>query len=184
MASMIKVRAFFAAATFQKRFLLLLAGYGGITLALAIGSYVAGSALASRAQELADLKLQLAFNAQAASSYLILKSEYDRARLYEPVLAAILPKENQVFDFRNTVKNSAAQRTVELTFSFGTQDTAGGGKTAATNFQMTANGTYANLLAFLRDVERSPYFVQFTTVNISVGASGATASFSGKLFSQ
>jgi len=169
---------------FRKRFLTNLGVSGAIILALIIATYLIGSDLNRRAANIAESTNELKFRNNAAQSLVILREEARQALRYRNVLGNLLPTQDELIAFPREIRSLASTNKVTLSFAFGEQTRATAERAGFIGFDMTTTGQFADFLAFLRGLEGSAYFINFSALDVSRVNNASNSKLIGKVFSR
>ncbi len=111
-----------------------------------------------------------------------LRSEFEKAKPYFSLLENILPPRDQLLVFSNELENLAKKSGLEFGFTFGEEKSASGKEPGYISFRLTLAGSYEGFASFLKSVESSRYFVNFSNVDIAKKGDGFSAILNGKVF--
>ena len=91
----------------------------------------------------------------------------DEAKIADPLLSDLarrLPDKDSLVDFLTYVKSLAAKYNGLSTSKFGEEFSGIG--FSSIKFNISVAGDYASLLKFINDLDRSPYFINVTAINL------------------
>ncbi len=167
---------------FKKKFSLNLGVSLGVVLILLVINFLIDADLTRRAAAVEAAKRDLALRAKAIESLAVLKDEARRADGYRSALEQSLPKSDELINFRSNLRALAQARNLDFTFSFGAETPLRDNQPAFTGFQMTISGPTRAFMEFLRDLERSIYFVDLENIDMSQSGDRFSATLAGRVF--
>ncbi len=127
-----------------------------------------------------DLLLRLhAFDSLAA-----LRSDVGRAEELSISLENSLPARDQLINFSNALEEIATDNGLEFGFSFESESASTETTPGINNFTITSQGTYANFVRFLNEVEDSRYFVGFSLIDLTSRNGEFAITMKGRVFSR
>jgi len=88
----------------------------------------------------------------------------------QPLLAPLrakLPSRDELFSFSKKVEDIASARHVQVTFAFGSENSASPDSPASVGFSLSTKSKMADAVAFLADLERASYIMKITSVDLS-----------------
>ncbi|PIT93122.1 MAG: hypothetical protein COU06_01845 [Candidatus Harrisonbacteria bacterium CG10_big_fil_rev_8_21_14_0_10_38_8] len=163
---------------FTKKLLIHISIALGGSLLVIIAIILVNGDINRRLERITEHKVNFAIRDQALG--ILTGSGYDpeRAQEAKEVLNTILPSSDELINFPKELRDIASTSNVSIAFSFGTENKSTGDKPGDISFTMSASGDQDNLLAFLKEVESHPYFIQF----FSVDYKDRSLSTSGKIY--
>ncbi len=157
---------------------------GMITLLAAVAGWFAADLSTQRSKVVQDRVL---IRERSASIAILaeLKRNAVQALRYEQKMNAFLPTQEQLLDFPRTLDNLARVRKLTLNFGFqGGQTPSQGNAPGAVSFALDVNGTFNDILGFLKDVEVEPprFLAAFDTFDIVRSVEGYRLFTQGRVF--
>jgi len=121
---------------------------------------------------------------QIAEAVATLKKEGEEAEEQLAYLESRLPIQEQLIEFTNDVNNLAKKRELDMGFVFGQEVAGEETKPSYLSFTITARGTLANWLNFLKDLEGNRHFISFDSINLAGDEKSVQSLIKGKVFYQ
>lgn len=156
---------------------------GVIVAAVALTAFL-GRDISSRAGAIRDVEQELASRARAVETLAYLRADDERAKHYFTVLENILPTKDQLIAFPREFVTIAKKYNVTLATSFGSEGPATDTAPGFIEFVFTAEGSFQNILAFLKSAEAGRYIVKWTSFEFLRAANGYSATIAGVVFSR
>lgn len=153
--------------SFRKKLLIRLGAALAIILGLLTFIMVLNSDLNKRLSRLNDYKAELQSREAAIGLLTQLKSDAERAEPFFSVLKNSLPSRDDLVLFPRELERFAKQYEVDFGFSFGEEAVGSASSPSAVKFTIVLEGQYDNLLAFLKAVEQSRYYIRLSSIDIS-----------------
>lgn len=169
---------------YTKRFGLGLAARAGGMLLIAVLTALTGFDITRRVAQIQNTEQELALRREAITTLTRLRGEAERARQYKDLLVNILPSQDALIGFPREAQAMARRRELAFFIKFGEETAAAGGEPGSLSFQATANGTFEQFVAFLRDLESSRFFVALDQVELLHTGSRVAATLHGRVFSR
>lgn len=133
----------------------------GIVLGIAVILIVAIQLVAPRLEQAAvkiqNQKSDLAFLSESTDLFPQLKSDLAKAQPLANELNRILPSKEQLAGFEKELTDLAKKVKIGINFAW-----VGGGQ-----FLMTTDASYGNFLKFLKEIEKSRFFVKINSLNMT-----------------
>ena len=152
-----------------------------VLLTQLVAGHVEGSALKIKQQ-----KTDLAFRISATGQLASLRADSDKAKPLFRALNAVLPLKDDLINFGQSLIQAGKNNNMVLGFTFGGETVPKGELPGFISFSTSGTGSYENIQNFLKDIERSRYFVKFNSLDII--RQGTTNSYSltadGQVFYQ
>lgn len=168
-----------------KKWLMVNAGGGAAVLAAALVLiFLVGGDVSSRAESIKVQKQDLETRLQSLNSLIALRSGADRARRLLPKLQEALPTKDQLIGFSKYIGTQARQNNLTAAFAFDSEVAATAAVPGMNGFSLTLNGAYDDYVRFLKSLESSSYFVNFSSMDISEKDNKFEILSKGKVFSQ
>lgn len=169
-------------ANFKKRFSIkLMIAVGGV-VAVFIATLVVGADITRRVTHIQEIKTGTAVKEKAATALTTLQDQSAKADPHLGFLHNILPLHDQLINFPRDLRAIAIRNNADLEVSFGTEQSGDTEKPGFATFQGSLRASLEDFRNFLRDVERSKYFVNFATFDISGDRGNYTIRLSGEVF--
>lgn len=144
------------------------------TLAIILGVIVFASAMiiflhldmAGRIEVISEDKERLFLRDQRINALSSLSTKLDRADQALTMLDKILPEKDTLITFPDEVRSLAQKNNINYTFGFGAETISEDGKAGSIEFDVSAEGEFANVVSFLKAFEDHPYFITFDDLDI------------------
>jgi len=156
-------------------FLVISAVLGGILI-------FAASDINKRTEDIVQTRKDLLFHLQLTETLASLRKDSQKAQSYAYEATNILPSRDQLINFPRDLSMIARQNEIELNVGLGNEGVSDGNLTQ-TNFNMTSQGSLDNLIAFLKSVEISNYFVNLNSIDLIRQEGTFKAVVNGAVFS-
>lgn len=144
-----------------------------------------------RVDAIAKSKERLFLRDQQINALSSLNAKMEKADAAMVVLNNILPEKDSLIAFPEEIKRIAKENSVNYTFSFGTETPSSEGEPGSINFGIRAEGDFDAVIAFLKELEKHPYFISFGDMDMQfaqVQAGQAEKKFSvvtaGKIYTK
>lgn len=137
----------------------------GIILILSASLIFLGSDIASRANQINQLRRDLNFRLQATESLSGLRQDTEQVKSYLPVLEVFLPTRDQLISFLSDLNIIAKQSLVEISSSLGEENPKQDTGPGSVNFTITIQGIFDNLINFLKTLENGRYFTKIISLD-------------------
>lgn len=155
-----------------------------VSLLLIIGTALIGIDINKRVVQIQKTVEELTFRRGALAALNDLKSQYERAKTYDSALANILPTRDQLVGLPRELQILAQKHSVATTFKFSDETPSSASEPGSISFQMSASGAFNGIIAFLEEIERSRFFVELGTLDLSRSGDKTTVAISGRVFSR
>lgn len=93
-----------------------------------------------------------------------------------------LPKRDGLFGLPREFERMAADKKVGFSFKFGQESRPDSTQPNKIAFEMTAQGTYNDLLEFVRSVEQSPYYINIAKLDVTRTGEKFNATIGGEIY--
>lgn len=171
---------------FRKRLMIAIALTLGLILVLGATIFFLGTDIQKRAEKISLMRADLSFRTKAIESLAELRSDFDKSKPYEMQLKNMLPTRDQLVNFSRDFNVIANQNKINLNLSF-----QGGGQAASetatlqkTDFLITTQGSFSNLLNFLKATGKSRYFIKTNSLDLTAqGGDNFNITINGHVFS-
>lgn len=167
---------------FQKKLSFNILIAAGAAVLIFIGTLFVGADINRRIERITSIKADTLFKQKAVASLAALKDQSGKADPYVSFLNNILPPHDSLINFPKDLRAIAIRNNGELEVNFGAETEAAGGKPGSANFEGSLRMSLQNFRNFLRDVERSKYFVDFSDLDITGEQNTYTIRISGSVF--
>jgi Tfp pilus assembly protein PilO len=169
---------------FRKKLLIQLSiGMGGAILIGILLLYI-GHDINKRIREIQNQRSELAFRTQNIQTLALLRSGLEKSKTYISFLENILPSRDYLIAFPKDLEEMAKQNNIDLGFSFGSEYAATPEAPGYLTFTITISGVFDDMMAFLKTVEKSRYFVNFISMDLNKRDKIYTGTLSGQVFSR
>ncbi len=171
---------------FRKRLIIATAVTLGLILVLGAAVFFLGADIQKRAEKISLTRADLSFRTKAIESLAELRSDFDKSKSYEAELKNMVPTRDQLVSFSRDFNVIANQNKINLNLSF-----QGGGRTASetatlqkTGFSITTQGSFDDLLNFLKAAVKSRYFIKTNSLDLTAqGENNFNIAINGQVFS-
>ncbi len=145
------------------------------------------SDIQAQSEKALSLRQELGADADLAVSFAALKSQGEKAAVFENRLSSLLPVSDKLIDFRRFLEVLGSQRGVSTNFSFeGAGSSGEKGKPSSIGFSLEMSGPLSGIQGLLNDIEVNPksYLLSLDTFDLSKTEAGYRVIFRGKLYYQ
>lgn len=129
-------------------------------------------------------KKKLLSYSQANESFVLLKQDYERAKIEKQFLESILPQQDKLINLPRELSSLAKQYNLEMAFAFGSEMAGSETTPGYINFNLVLGGAKNDWIAFLKALEKSRYLIEFDAFSITGSDKDYKLSINGKAFSQ
>ncbi|PIR98043.1 MAG: hypothetical protein COT89_01200 [Candidatus Colwellbacteria bacterium CG10_big_fil_rev_8_21_14_0_10_42_22] len=163
-----------------------------INLSIIVGFFVfivpllvsLGGEVEDRAESLRQERGRIASRSESISRLADLRKTADEAKSAYVVLQNILPQREELFSFSDYLESISKSNGVNTQFSFTGEETSSGpdapGQSA---FRVVNNGSFQNILSFIKDIENSNKFlVKLSGVDLTGSGKEYRATISSLVF--
>jgi Tfp pilus assembly protein PilN len=169
---------------FKKRLLIIIGIPLGVCLILATALFFISSDIAKRTEQIKQLRSEIVFGLQSTESLAILSKEAEQAKNYIVQLENILPQRDQLVTFPRDLNIIAKQAQVDANSTLGQEESSGGDAgLRQTSFSVTGQGSFDNLLSFLKFLEGGQYLVSLKMLDFTQQDGGFKTLLTGQVFS-
>lgn len=137
-----------------------------------------------RAEMIQGYTKELRARVDASLAISSLKTDFEVAKPYFSVLENILPIRDQLISFPKDISFVAQKNKISAAVSFGTETAATASAPGFVNFSMVLEGSYDDILKFMKEVEHGKYVIDWANVDFSFNKKNYTGTISGRVFSQ
>jgi len=169
---------------FSKKMSVRIAILVSVSLLLIIGTTLVGIDINKKVAQIQKAVEELTFRRGALAALNGLKSQYERAKVYDNALINTLPTRDQLIGLPRELQILAQKHSVVTVFKFSSETPASAGEPGFISFQMNAGGTLGDIIAFLGEIERSRFLVELGTLDLNHLGDKATITISGRVFSR
>lgn len=134
-----------------------------------------------------DIKLSrdvLRTNQQAFSQLAMLQLQKQQTRSFETRLAAIFPDQETVLRITSQLNQMAQKNKIQQNFSFGAEYPGDAVLPKNIGFNLAAQGTLADFVRYLQQVEQSPFFVDFGAIELNKTDGSYQINTTGRLYTK
>jgi len=168
---------------FKKRLLIIIGIPLGVCLILATALFFIGSDIAKRTEQIKQLRSEIIFGLQSTESLAILSKEAEQAKNYIVQLENILPQRDQLVTFPRDLNIIAKQSQVDLNATLGQEISESTDGLRKTDFSITGQGSFDNLINFLKLFEGGQYLVSLKMLDFTQQDGGFKTLLTGQVFS-
>lgn len=168
---------------FKKRLLILIGVPSAISLFLIIGIFYLTSDISKLSDQIYKLRKDINFGLQAADSLPVLRQDYEQTKIYLSEIGSILPNKNELLGFSKDLNTMAKQNQINLNLNIGQESPRNAKKPVEIDLSVAGQGTFENLLSFLKTVENSRYFIKFNNFDFQQDGQKSSLNLSGKIIS-
>ena len=161
------------------------AGGGAAVLAvLLLLVLLVGRDISSRSGKIRIQRQDLEIRLQSLNSLIALRAGSDRAARLLPKLQGALPSKDQLIYFSKYLETQAKKNNLVPSFLFESEVAGTESVPGMNSFSLTLTGKYADYLRFLKSLEDSDYYINFSSIDIAEKESAFEILVKGKVFSQ
>lgn len=157
---------------------------GAIILALIVLILFIKADISKRTTEIKLQRQDLTTRLSSLESLTLLKADSKKAEALRAGLESSLPTKDSVISFTKTLENFAKSNGVGFGFAFESEVQGTENYPSVNSFTITSSGSFQNFLRFLKAIEQSRYYVNFSYLDISQKAKEYGVIIKGKVFSQ
>jgi hypothetical protein len=168
---------------FKKRLLIAISIPATISLVLLIAIFFLASDIGNLANKIYQTRKDINFGLQAINSLAGLRQDYEQAKIYMPEVGGILPSKDQLLSFSKDMNTMAKLNQVSLNLNIGQENRPAASQLTQIDVSTAGQGTFNNLLSFLKTVENSRYFIKFGSLDFQQANYNASLNLSGKIIS-
>jgi Tfp pilus assembly protein PilO len=158
--------------------------YIGISFGLAVLIVFLGRDIGIRAMQIKNQRQELASRLRAFESLTALRSGSEEAKQFAAALEKSLPERDELIAFSKDLENLSKNNQLSFEFQFESEAPSEAGLPGSNNFILLADGSYANFVRFLKNVEESGYFVSFSLIDLAQRDKNFQIRANGKVFSR
>lgn len=150
-----------------------------------IVAYFGSGAITAQVEKIYNYKTAIKSHSDLIEELANQKASNPEMEKYDKAISVIFPTKDELVNLPAWLDGLARARNVNAVFSFGGEATQSkNGEAGYVGFTLNANGDYANLADFLRDVElTSPkYTISFDNFDLKRNAGNYGAAIGGKIF--
>lgn len=137
-----------------------------------------------RAFAIQNIERELAHRRNLHDAYERLKSEAGQAERSASFLTNVLPTPDELVSFPRELQAIAEPYGLTIGFKFKDQTSSTETTPGTLSFHMTASGTFERVIAFLKALEKSRFFIELNTIELNRGQNTYSVSLSGLVFSR
>ena len=157
---------------------------GTAVLAMAILLVLVGGDITGRVKDIKIKRQDLASRTFLIESLASLRADASRADNLLGALKASLPPKDQLIGFSKTLEGFAKTNQLGFGFAFDSETVATESAPGSNSFTLTLKGSFSNLIRFLRAVESSKYFVDFSYFDVVQKGNDFEIIIKGRVFSE
>ncbi len=170
---------------FKKKLLIqaIILGAGVFLLALLI--ILLNADINKRAEKIVQYKRELEIRNQTIALLTNSNADFERAQPMETVLSDLLPSKDQLINFPKELDTLARGYSIQIGFSFGTENASTETDPGLIRYTMALTGFYQDIVDFLKELEGHPYFITMDSIDVKL-ITGTTYSLitSGTIFTK
>jgi Tfp pilus assembly protein PilO len=140
------------------------------------------TSLGNSVSEIAKKQDLLTARSSSLKSLATLREQFQQANPYFSLLENILPPRDQLLNFSKELESLAKKSELDFGFTFGEEKVSSGKQPGYISFRLTLTGTYNEFDGFLKSVEASRYFVDFSNVDMTKKGDTFSVIVNGKVF--
>ena len=157
--------------------------YGGLALIFLVLSIFFISQINSLSKEINEIKSKTLATQQALNTFSVLTNEQQQAQKYLERLTKIFPNKDSLINLATIIRDKSLTYNLSENFSFGSEFQ--GNETKNVGFNLALSGNLDNFLKFLQDIEKLPFFIEFSTIDINnVSGSNYQINTAGKIYTK
>ncbi len=160
--------------TFKKQLLVKILVAFLLVSALVVLTQLSASDLKRNSTKIQDQKTELAFRIRATGQLAFLKADSEKAQPLFNSLASILPPKDDLINLGKSVVEIGKNYRLDIGFTFGGENLPAGGAPGFISFGITGAGGYTDFQKFLKDLERSRYYIRINSVDLIRQPSGTS----------
>lgn len=169
---------------FQKLLLKNVGPYLGAIIILGIALILIGGNISEQTIKISQQRLDLATKTQSIKSLASLRTDYELAKPHFDLLQNILPSKDEMISFLKDLESFARKNQLDFGSSFGSEVVSTASEPGQINFRASIQGSYDGFLNFLKLVDQSRYFVNFSNLELTENINGFNIIVNGKVFSR
>ncbi len=152
---------------FRKKMILTI-GFGvAFVLFLIILLFFFGREVASLSKNIVESRQQIEKQNKDTALFFELRKNFETAKEYEKFLNQVLPKREEIYLFKEEVNRiSVANNLGRPSFNFGSESLDLDALFGKVKFVVYVEGEYQSILSFLKDLEKSRYFINLSNFDI------------------
>lgn len=132
----------------------------GILLVAMSALWYVRADISARTETIRAAQAARAFQLRAVNILATLRRERDEAKPFIPQLESFMPGRDKLISFPRDLERFSRARNITFGFGFGAETPATEEAAGAIAFTFTASGSLNGVLAFLEDLEKSPFIVK------------------------
>ncbi|HUX35460.1 MAG TPA: hypothetical protein VMV71_00315 [Candidatus Paceibacterota bacterium] len=170
---------------FRKELMISILSIAGSLLAFGIIAYFLSNAISAEADKISSDRNSAQTRSELIDSLAQQKASSPDVKKFQQAINLILPQKDDLVNYQAWLDGLSRIHQVSINFEFtGNTVPSNGTEAGYIGFSMNANGQYADLTNFLRDVEfKDPRFTtKFDSLDIVRNADTYGASINGKIF--
>ncbi len=157
--------------------------YGGLALVFLISSIFFILQTNSLSKKINEIKIQTLSTQQALDVFSILTNEQQQAQKYLERLTKIFPNKDSLINLATIIRDKSLTYNLSENFSFGSEFQ--GEEIKDVGFNLALSGSLDNFLKFLQDIEKLPFFIEFSAIDINnVSDSNYQINTAGKIYTR
>jgi len=168
--------------SFKFRLILSLSVILGTLLIIAVVIVYLGFDISTKASFISDTQTQLFKRVADIANLTKLKEQEKAADAALSKLNDALPKRDSLFSVSRDLGDFARARSLSFGSKFGEESAPGEGTPGFIRLEMNTGGSYADLVAFIKDIEASSYFINLLNFDIVRQGTRFSALLNGEVF--
>ncbi len=155
----------------------------GIVILLGTALLFLSSKIQDKAEQISDAKKELNIRSKTVESIALFRRKSEQVQPYLRELQNMLITKDDLINIPKDLKSIAQQNQVNLQITFGVDTPRTETEPGEINIAITTEGSFDNLIKFLKDLENSRYFVKLNKVDLTArGDDNFRAVLSGAVF--
>jgi len=155
-----------------------------VVLVFAILIILLANDISHRADTIVQQRQDLVRRSEAFNYLATLRFDSEKAKELSGKLRNSIPTRDQLINFSKNFEGLAKNNRLDLGLFFESEIPSTDLVPGINNFKITSRGSYSDFLSFLRSVEASQYFVNFTSLDLTQKGKEFEIAMRGKVFSQ
>ncbi len=141
-----------------------------------------GSRISTASQRIYRTRTENALLNSEVAQISNLRGQEQEAKQYESQLSSTLPSKSNVLVLSNTIDAIGTRDGVNVAFQFGAEGQKSANNLNYVEFEISVQGSYANITKFVQDVENSSYYLAIDNMSLVEGTGGLSGVINGKAY--
>lgn len=151
---------------FRRRLTILISISLGIIFVFSAAIVFLAYDIVNRTNRITSLRGELSSRREGIQSLASLRQDFEKSKIYSANLQNVLPTRDQLLKFSPDLNTIATQNKINFSSSLGNEERGENTKVGETSFNITAQGSFENLINFLKDVSNSRYPLKFVSLDL------------------